>query len=159
MRNCVLLICMLLSVHRCFAHGEEKHDKFPPKARALSQERLRSVNAEYVKRVRPIFASKCFDCHSKFTRFPWYHKLPGIKQVLERDVVEGRKHLDMTNDFPFGGHGDPVRDLREIEEVLREENMPPFCYRLMHWNSKLSEEESKAALDWVSRSTELLSAP
>jgi len=116
-----------------------------------------TINTTYKDNVKPIFQNKCFNCHSNQTRWPWYHSLPGIKQFLEYDVEEGREHLDLSDDFPFGGHGSPLEDLDAIEKSVNEGTMPPWQYKLMHWFSKFNNNEKEAILDWIRRSRNLIS--
>jgi hypothetical protein len=115
-----------------------------------------SINEEYKKKIKPIFEQKCMDCHSSKTQWPWYHKIPGIKQLLDHDVAEGREHIDFSNDFPFEGHGTPYEDIHAIHKAIEEDSMPPFEYRLMHPNSKLNTQEKQTVLEWAKRCTEII---
>ena len=116
-----------------------------------------AINSSYQVTVKPIFQTKCFDCHSNQTRWPWYHSLPGIKQLLEQDAAEGREHLDLSDDFPFGGHGSPIEDLDAIDKTLKDGSMPPWKYKLMHRSSRLTAEEKQIILDWINKSKSLVS--
>ena len=37
-----------------------------------------------------------------------------IKGLLDSDVKEAKKHLDMSDDFPFDGHGSADEDLKDV---------------------------------------------
>src|SRR3989338_8759883 len=110
------------------AHGSRR----PTNTVALSPTALTAINRDYVQNVRPIFAQKCFDCHTGQTRYPRYYSLPGVKQLIDRDIREGRKHLDVSDDFPFKSHATPQEDLEEIAEVVKENTMPPWRYWVLH---------------------------
>jgi hypothetical protein len=143
-----LAIAFLISL-AAFAHQGEKHG-IP--AANLDPSTLKQVSDAYSSRIRPIFEKKCFDCHSSQVRYPWYYKLPLIKQLIDHDIAEGREHLDMTEGFPFKSHETPEADLREIAETTRDQSMPPFLYLLMHTDSHLSAEEQRVILEWVETS-------
>src|SRR5947207_1276617 len=103
-------------------------------ARALDSE----TPQIYLTTIKPIFEEKCFNCHSNQTRYPWYYKFPIIKTLIDQDIENARDHIDMSTDFPFQGHGTPREVLQAIRRVVRKGIMPPFLYRLGHWDSKLT---------------------
>lgn len=120
-----------------------------------SPEILGRINREYLSRIRPIFREKCFDCHTTETRFPWYYAfaLPGARQLIDYDIREAKKHLDLTRDFPFEGHhGTAADNLKALERVVRENRMPLWRYRLLHWGSGLATDEKDKILEWVHES-------
>ena len=112
------------------------------------------INISYLKNVKPIFEKKCFDCHAEKTRFPWYANIPGIKQMIAYDIKEAKKHLNMKNDFPFISHESPLKDLKSLQEVTQENDMPPFRYILGHWDARLTDNEKKKILLWSKKSIE-----
>jgi hypothetical protein len=69
--------------------------------------------------VKPIFEKGCYDCHSTQTDYPWYHKLPLIKGMIDSDIRHARKHIDLTNGFPFKGHSNPADNLLGIRDALK----------------------------------------
>ncbi|MGE4234100.1 MAG: heme-binding domain-containing protein [Bacteriovoracia bacterium] len=145
-----LLVVVLCGPTLVFAHGGKDHSKHSMHIeKEQDSAELKRAREGYLKHIKPIFQKKCMDCHSSNTRYPWYHKLPGVKQMMEADIREAKEHMDMTGDFPFKGHGTPESDLKAIAEALENDSMPPFRYRLMHWDSKLTEEEKKIILEWV----------
>ncbi len=146
-----------------FAH--EEHAKEPQKQSntAITQKEIEAqfnaINESYKENVKPIFQRSCFDCHSQSPRLPWYHSLPLVHDLLENDMKEAKVHLDFSNDFPFKGHGTTAEDLKAIAKTIEDKNMPPFRYKIMHWNSALNEEEIKIILNWVSESQKILNSP
>lgn len=128
-------LLILASTSLALAHEGESH---PSKKdhRALpasddSNEALKSINQSYIKNVKSIFQKSCFDCHSNQTNYPWYTNIPGAKQLIASDVAEANSHLDMSEDFPFKGHGSPVEDLAAIRKAVVENSMPPFRYWIL----------------------------
>lgn len=106
--------------------------------------------------VRPIFEKSCFDCHSSLTDFPWYHSLPLIGGMLDDHVKEGRKHLDLSNDFPFGGDGDQAEHLKDIKGEIEDGEMPLWSYRLIHWGTAIEDERRDSVFGWIDESLKLL---
>lgn len=149
----------ILHAPTLFAHGgAHDHD---PKVKALPAETkneglkadtLHTMHDEYVQVIEPIFRKKCYDCHSDRTEYPWYYKIPGLKQWIDSDIKEAREHLDMSGGFPFTSKHSIDHDLEEIGEELEEGGMPPKVYVFVHAEAKLSESDKKVVLDWVERS-------
>ena len=144
------------------AHSHEKHSTVKPKSSPASGDserahRLSLVNEEYRRNVKSIFQKSCFDCHSQQTHYPWYYKIPGARGLIDSDIAEAKKHIDLTNDFPFKGHGSPEEDLEAIRETMDEDTMPPVRYKILHPSAKLSKAEQEIILQWVSKSLEELS--
>jgi Haem-binding domain len=153
-------LVLLSQAQRGFAH--EQHHAETMKSKSISAETADnntvSINEVYLKEVKPIFKRSCFDCHSSSTSYPWYSKIPGAKQIIENDIRESKEHLDLSNDFPFGGHGTPTQDLEAIDEVIKEGSMPPFRYRILHSKSNISADEKLVIENWVKSSLEKLGA-
>ena len=147
----LILTPLILTGGFVFAHNGESHghDENHHNPNSIVKENLESINAEYLARVKPIFQKSCVDCHSGQTNYPWYSKIPGLKGLIQDDIKEARTHLDLSNDFPFSGHGTPRKDLEAIRDEINEGAMPPMRYSLMHPGSKLTDEEKKVVLNWV----------
>ncbi|MEW6049704.1 MAG: heme-binding domain-containing protein [Candidatus Zixiibacteriota bacterium] len=154
-----LMIPLLLSAGLLLAHGEkDTHEsdstKNMPSAPiesgvAARQDSLFAViNTEY-NGLKPIFEKSCFDCHSKFTKFPWYHKIPGIKQLIDSDIKEGRKHLDLSDGFPFASHASLPETLEDMKEQVSKGEMPLLSYRLIHWGTGLSGARRDSVTSWL----------
>lgn len=149
-----LLLCILLaSVEISLGHGAKGHPKDSPNTDVAS---VKKIGAAYQKSVAPIFKKSCFDCHSSSTRYPWYHKVPGIRSVIDDDIQEALKHLDLSDGFPFKGHGSPRADLEALSKVFKEGTMPPRRYRWMHPGSEITSEEKQVLDKWISTSCDLL---
>jgi len=108
-------------------------------------------------RLEPVFRRGCFDCHSDQSRYPWYYKIPGIRQLLNSHIREGREHLDMTGGFPFEGKGSQAEMLEAIGDEIEEGEMPLWSYRLLHRNAAPSDSERDSIEVWIKHGLELLS--
>lgn len=107
-----------------------------------------NIRAGY-EAVKPVFEKSCFDCHTSFTKYPWYHKIPGVKQLVDSDIKEGREHLDMSEGFPFKGKGSLPEILNDMRSEIAEGEMPIFMYRMMHWGTGLSGARKDTVVTWL----------
>ena len=133
----------------------------PPKVIEISDEdilrkKYQQINTVYVKKIKPIFKKSCFDCHGVVQKYPWYYKIPGVKRYIDYDIAESKKHIELTNDFPFMSHASPIEDLKAIGKTVKEGSMPPFRYWIMHRNTRLTKKEKKMVNDWVVESIGIL---
>lgn len=166
MKNRCLWLSFVLISHSALAH--EGAAIIPPQAiqaptreaRALVEaKRQAEITADYNLMIAPLFQRACADCHSGDTVYPWYATIPGIKQMIEQDIEEARKHIEISNGYPFQSHATSVEDLQAVENVIKEGSMPPLRYRLMHQSARLAEPEKQRIIEWAKRSRELLRAP
>ncbi len=116
------------------------------------------INAAYNTSIKPIFQKKCFDCHSNKPTFPWYYAVPGVKQLINHDIEEGLEEMDLSKDFPFASKENKAQAklLKDLKEEIEKGDMPPFTYRIMHTDSKITVEEKLLISRWVDESVELL---
>jgi hypothetical protein len=115
------------------------------------------INRGFVT-LEPIFVKGCFDCHTDRTRFPWYHKLPVIRGMIDSDIRGAQKRLNMSSGFPFTKRGNVADDLVGIHDELKGGDMPPLMYRFMHWDAKPSKTEVDSIYNWINLSLKALSA-
>ena len=72
---------------------------------------------------RELAVRACFDCRSNETVWPWYSNIAPMSWVLQRDVDEGREHLNFS-DWQREQEGE------EAAETVDEGTMPPGNYLL-----------------------------
>jgi len=158
-----LILTLLIVPITLLGHGNEKHDEtritLTPVVMSMDENKtevFKEINEAYIKEVKPIFKAKCFDCHGTIESYPWYYKVPGIKQLMDWDMEESKEHLDMRKDFPFVSHESPLEDLKSLKEVIEEDDMPPIQYVLGHWDSYLTKLEKETVYEWVDGSIKIL---
>ena len=98
--------------------------------------------------VRGILATKCADCHSSETRPPIYGHFAPASWLVERDVVEARRAMNLSQ----WAHYSPEEQqaLRaKIALMARQHAMPPAQYLAVHWNARLSSAEVGAMVRWA----------
>jgi mono/diheme cytochrome c family protein len=80
----------------------------------------------------------CYDCHSNEVKVPWYGSVPPITLLVSYDVSAGRSDLNFS---------EMDRDQPEAHEAggeVREGEMPPRAYVLMHPEARLTDAERRA---------------
>ena len=163
----VLGLLLLVPMVSTFSNGEKKHDDFKndkketadtnrsDSAQIYQDSVYATINNNY-QTVRHIFRKSCFDCHSDATKYPWYHVLPFIGGMIDDDIKEAKEHLDLSNDFPFGGRATQIERLREIREEIADGDMPILSYRFMHWGLLIEGKKQDSVFLWIDESIRLL---
>lgn len=78
--------------------------------------------------------------------------------MIQKDIDEAKEHLDFSNDYPFISHETPIKDLKSILKTFEEKSMPPFKYRIMHSETKVTDQDTKVIRTWVEESLKKLEA-
>jgi len=97
----------------------------------------------------------CYDCHSRETVWPWYSRIAPVSWLVAHDVAEGREDLDFSTWATLR----PARQaklLAKIVEEVREGEMPPVLYRVMHPEARLDDDAQSALVDWAERAKALV---
>lgn len=115
---------------------------------------FKKIQKDYQDTLKPLVRRKCYDCHSDSTEYPWYASLPLVHSLIQSDIEEGKEHLNFSKGFPFGDHATARETLEELQEVAESNSMPIWEYKLMHWNSWLTQKDRQKITQWVQRSLE-----
>ena len=104
--------------------------------------------AQVDPKVRAILERSCSDCHSDATRYPWYSYIAPISWWIQRDVSQGRLHLDLSNwdDYSLIRK---QRSLSEIANQVKDREMPLREYLWVHPAAKLSPSDVDAIFLWT----------
>jgi mono/diheme cytochrome c family protein len=81
---------------------------------------------------RALARQACFDCHSNETEWPAYASIAPVSWLVQHDVEEGRAVLN------FSEWTRPQKEARESAKEVREGEMPPTAYKLLHAQARLS---------------------
>jgi mono/diheme cytochrome c family protein len=81
---------------------------------------------------RALAKQACFDCHSNETEWPAYASIAPASWLVRRDVDEGRAVLN------FSEWTRPQKEAKEAAKEVREGEMPPSAYKLIHAHARLS---------------------
>lgn len=158
----LMLLCALAAMEGRAHEGHHHPQSQPAEPKAAGspldqqERRLVEITADYQLTVAPLFHRACADCHSGDTEYPWYAMVPGIKQLIRQDIEEARKHIEISNGYPFQSHASPLEDLVAVAKAVKDGSMPPLRYRLMHSRSRLDDLEKQRIIDWAERSQKIL---
>ena len=96
-------------------------------------------------RTEQLFNDACADCHSNETEWPWYSNVAPQSWLVQRDVDVGREELNLSE---LDREQDEIKDLIE---VIADDEMPPQRYTLLHPEARLSEGEKQRLMDSLAR--------
>lgn len=102
-------------------------------------------------KVASIMQDKCMACHTTNYQLPFYAKIPGIKEIIEKDYKDGLRAMDLNAEFVDSAKGKPISEvvLAKMEWVIDNNTMPPAKFTAVHWTSRLTDADKKNILDWV----------
>jgi hypothetical protein len=87
--------------------------------------------------VAAIVKRACSNCHSYNTTWPWYSQIAPASWLIANDVKGGRVHLNFSEWRRYSPDMARTR-LKEACEEIKGGDMPPWYYRLLHPEAKLS---------------------
>ncbi len=94
-----------------------------------------------------IIKKACFDCHSNYTRYPWYTYINPVGWWIKDHVDHGKHHLNFSE---WNALEDKKKKhkLEECVEMLEEKEMPLPSYILMHDEADLSGEDRELLISF-----------
>ena len=98
--------------------------------------------------VQTVLKRSCYDCHSSQTVWPWYSYVAPVSWYVALDVNVGRSHVNFQNWEAQVNEQEGKEHLGLICKLVRNGNMPPADYRVMHKGSNVSPEETNAVCAW-----------
>ncbi len=113
--------------------------QFIPYGRSHSNPAVVAEPAWDSQTTRDLASAACFDCHSNETNWPWYTNVAPVSWLTQHDVDEGRATLNFSDWSASSRHGE-----RDAAEAVREGEMPPSYYVMMHPNASLTAAEKEA---------------
>lgn len=95
-----------------------------------------------------ILKTSCFDCHSNFTRYPWYNRITPVNFWLEDHIKGGKKHLNFS-EFSKYTLKKKEHKMEELHEEVAKKNMPFYSYKWTHFDAHLSQDQIDAVVSWA----------
>jgi cytochrome c len=89
---------------------------------------------------KKILVTKCADCHSNETRWPAYARVAPGSWLIERDIVEARRKMNLSNWEQLPADTQDVL-IAEIIHEAKSGDMPPPQYRALHRGMKLTSAD------------------
>ena len=98
--------------------------------------------------VRAVLTEKCADCHSMQTRAHVYALFAPASWLMERDVLEGRQHMNLS---VWSSYSPDQRELLKAEMVQQVKSgaMPPRQYTMVHWSASITPADVQTLQQWV----------
>jgi cytochrome c len=98
---------------------------------------------------KTVLRTKCADCHSSETRWPVYSYAAPGSWLMERDIVEARKKMNLSRWDEMPEEKQQVLMAKIVQEA-KSGDMPPLQYLAVHWDARLSTTDV-AALSMLGR--------
>jgi cytochrome c len=92
---------------------------------------------------KAVLVTKCADCHSSETRWPVYARVAPGSWLIERDIVEARKKMDLSRWEEMPVEKQDVLMAKIVQEA-KSGDMPPVQYLALHWDARLSKANVQA---------------
>jgi hypothetical protein len=98
--------------------------------------------------VQLILQRTCYNCHSSATIWPWYSHIAPVSWLVVSDVNTARSHINLQDWEAQVNPQEGQEHLGLICKLIRQKDMPPWNYRLMHKDGTLSPEEVETVCAW-----------
>jgi cytochrome c len=99
-------------------------------------------------RVRELLITKCADCHSTQTHAPIYGRFAPISWLMERDILEGRRHMNLSAWDSYTPDEQQVLEAKILQQT-RSRTMPLAQYRILHRNSVTTAADLDILSQWA----------
>ena len=98
--------------------------------------------------VQQVLKTSCYDCHSNNTVYPWYSRVQPVALWLGNHIADGKDELNFSE---FGSYSirRKYKKLEEINEQVKENEMPLSSYIIIHRDAVLSESNKLLLANWV----------
>lgn len=98
--------------------------------------------------IKIILKENCLDCHSSFTRYPWYSSITPVNYWMAGHVKNGSKHFNMSK---WEGTSVKRKDhkFEELIEMVEEKEMPLPSYTWTHTDAKLTDAQIESVITWA----------
>ncbi|MFA5057959.1 MAG: heme-binding domain-containing protein [Opitutaceae bacterium] len=98
--------------------------------------------------VHAVLTKACYDCHSNYTRYPWYAGVQPVAWWMSHHVHEAKRELNFSE---FGSYSvkRTARKLDAIVDEVERGDMPLISYTWMHPEARLTAAQRKLLTDWA----------
>ncbi len=103
--------------------------------------------------IKELLSNACINCHSAQTKYLWYHKVAPVSWLVNKDVNEGKEHLN----FSLWGKMDAFDKIGALDEIcdeVKDGKMPIKAYAIMHKGARLTAEQKDALCSWTEKLSE-----
>jgi cytochrome c peroxidase len=114
-----------------------------------AEKELAAIQEPYFKKAAPILVGKCSHCHATGAPMPFYAGLPFANKLIKEDVEEGRARFNFAGKIKGFGEDISEIELARLENILRENEMPPARYVALHWKARLTDDDKANLNAWI----------
>ena len=95
-----------------------------------------------------VLKKACYDCHSDFTRYPWYNNITPVNYWLDGHIDHGKDELNFSK---WESYSVKRKDhkMEEIIEMVEKKEMPLPSYTWTHKDAILSDSQIQSVKDWA----------
>ena len=90
----------------------------------------------------------CQNCHSQNTEWPWYSHVAPVSWMIARDVQQARSHMNLSQWQDYSTE-QRLTLLSAIGSAVRNREMPPQRYLLLHPEARLTDAERTHIYRWT----------
>jgi cytochrome c len=116
-------------------------------ASAAMQQRI-PEQAALPANVRALLVAKCADCHSSQTRAPLYARFAPMSWLMERDIMEARKQMNLSNWASYSADQQDTLKSKILQQA-KSGAMPVIQYRMIHWSTRITPADLGTLTTWA----------
>jgi hypothetical protein len=98
--------------------------------------------------VDTIMKYACYDCHTNNSRYPWYFKVQPSAWFLANHIKDGKRHFNFDEFMTYSKEKQDDK-LKDLVEMVDDDDMPLSSYTWMHADARLTQEEKAAITTWA----------
>lgn len=98
--------------------------------------------------IQKIIKVSCADCHSNYTKYPWYNNIAPVSWWLAQHINRGKEHLNFS-EWTAYNKNQKQHIINDLAEVLETHEMPLKSYLINHEDAKMTKEQYAVFLEWV----------
>lgn len=99
----------------------------------------------------------CYDCHSNYTRYPWYAEVQPVAAWLNNHIQEGKRELNFSS-FTTRRIAVQNHKLEELIDLVRDGKMPLPSYTWVHRDAILSQAQKDQLIAWAQSTMDTIKA-
>lgn len=90
----------------------------------------------------------CYDCHSNYTRYPWYNHITPVNWWLRNHINDGKRALNFTT-YNSYTYKKKMKRFDDIVEQVEKHEMPIGSYLWIHKDARLSDAQRNVINGWA----------
>jgi hypothetical protein len=107
-----------------------------------------STKYEIPSDVNVILEKACNDCHTNNSKYPWYFNIQPVGIWMNKHIVDGKKHLNLS-EYTNKRLRYQYHKMEEVIEMVKEGEMPLDSYTWTHNDAELTQEEKTKITSWA----------